>query len=263
MLEPIQEQWDETVKLLNRKTQENIINGLKLEYGEFNFEQKLVNFKALGPKPFSIVAFHNRFLAQARNAFVIGAYYPSLTAACALGERILNHLIINLRDQYKSHVLYKKVYKKESFDDWFFAIDVLRSWEILTVDTVADFMRLCEKRNNSVHFNSATEINDRQLALDAIKDVEQIVQHQFAGFGVLPWLLPGHGECYIKKEWEKRPFVLLAYVPNSTYVGYKHTVEEIIPDWKFSDADDYPNEDVTDQEFLELRRKYQEASRPN
>lgn len=101
-LEPIPEHWEEQVKILHRQNQERTIGRLKAQYGEAGFDQKLANFRELGSMPFSVVAFHNRFQRQARQAFVHGQYYPALTATCALSERVLNHLVIGLRDDYKS-----------------------------------------------------------------------------------------------------------------------------------------------------------------
>jgi hypothetical protein len=250
-LDTIQEHWEEQVKELHRQNQERLIARLRAEFGELAFDAKLANFKELGAKPFSVVAFHNRFLSQARQAFVHCLYYPALTGACALGERILNHLILGLRDSYKSHPLYKKVYRKDSFDYWPLVIDVLSEWGVLTPEATASFRLLNEKRNNALHFNLATEINDRQLALEAIKNVEEVVSHQFSGFGLLPWLLPAPGECYIKREYEPSPFVQLIYLPNCVYLGYKHVVTSVFP-WAFQDFDDYPNQEVSDEEFLAL-----------
>jgi hypothetical protein len=255
-LEPIQEHWEEQVKELHRQNQARTIARLQAEFGEVGFENKLENFKALGAKPFSVVAFHNRFLAQSRHAFVTGQYYPALTGVCALGERILNHLIIGLRDSYRSHPLYKKVYRKESFDYWPFAIDVLSEWGVLTPEAGASFRLLNEKRNNALHFNLTTELNDCQLALEAIQNLEEVVTHQFSGFGTLPWLLPSPGECFIRKDHELSPFVQLVYLPNCVRLGYKHIVTRAFP-WEFHDPDDYPEHELSDEEYLRLRQEFQ------
>ena len=57
--------------------------------------------------------------------------YPALTGACALGERILNYLILNLRDDFHSTPEYKQVYRKDSFDQWDAPINALASWGVL------------------------------------------------------------------------------------------------------------------------------------
>src|SRR3972149_6553409 len=94
-------------------------------------DPKKENFIAIDSKPFSILAFHNRFFEQIRTSFIIGSYYPALTGACALGERILNHLILTLRDDFKNSPEYKKIYRKKSFDDWDVPISILASWGTL------------------------------------------------------------------------------------------------------------------------------------
>jgi hypothetical protein len=229
---------------------------LRAEFGERDFDVKLANFKELGAKPFSIVAFHNLFLAQSRRAFVHGQYYPALTAISALGERILNHLVIGLKDEYKSHSRYKNIYRKNSFDDWTLPIDVLFEWGIFSSEVAASFRALKEKRNNALHFNLSTELNDRELALEAIKNLEEIVSYQFSAFGTLPWLLSVPGECYIKKDYEHLPFVKLVYLPNCTYLGYKYTTIRAFP-WEFQDSSDYLDQDISDEEFLCLRHEFQ------
>lgn len=150
MLEPIQENWNEKVKeqyLINR---EKTIRGLAQQYGESQLDVKVQNFLDLRFKPFSVSAFHNKFLDQIRNSYVIGAYYPALTGACALGERILNHLVLMLRGYHTNTAEYKKVYRKQSFDYWPLAIDTLESWGELLPEAAVKFRELNEKRNRAI-----------------------------------------------------------------------------------------------------------------
>lgn len=255
----IEDHWEEPVKALHRQNCENTINGLKWEFGERNFEQKLENFKAIGSKPFSVVAFHNRFFSQARSAFVNCEYYPALTGVCALGERVLNHLLIGLREKYRWHEHYKRVFRKDSFDYWPLAIDVLTDWGILQPATTESFRRLAEKRNAAIHFNPEADKNDRQLALDAIKNFGEIIACQFSAFGQLPWLLCVLGEMYIAKDWENHPFIEFVYRPNCLYLGYKHQVLSAFP-WCIQEAEDYAEANVSDEEFVLLRTDFQSAA---
>ncbi|OGP50216.1 MAG: hypothetical protein A2Y79_07875 [Deltaproteobacteria bacterium RBG_13_43_22] len=94
LTEPIREEWEESIKAQHRQNRENIVRRLKSEFGKVEIDQKIQNFVDLGTKPVSIIAFHNAFFSQVRSSFVVGSYYPALTGACALGERILNHLIL-------------------------------------------------------------------------------------------------------------------------------------------------------------------------
>src|SRR5690606_10868817 len=129
----------------------------------------------VGPKPLSILAFHNRFLEQIRVAFVVGAYYPALTGACALGERILKYLVLSLRDDFKGSAEYKRVYNKDSFDNWDLALDTLEAWQVLLPEVVKEYRVLRDLRNKAIHFRPEVDRNDRSLALDAIKSLGNIV----------------------------------------------------------------------------------------
>ena len=97
----IQESWNPNAKAMWTTLKKHIGEQLELEYGVLNIEQKRKDFDELGIPPRSIISFHNKFMHQARKAFVFGAYYPALVGACALGERILNHLVLKLRDDFK------------------------------------------------------------------------------------------------------------------------------------------------------------------
>ncbi len=73
------------------------------EFGNAEHERKIADFGGLGAAPWSVIDRHNLFMQQIRDAFALGAYYPSLVGACALGERLLNELVIRLRDCYSEH----------------------------------------------------------------------------------------------------------------------------------------------------------------
>ena len=253
-LKPVQEQWDKKIKEQHRKNQQKTVTGLKIQYGELNIEEKVQNFTDLKLKPFSVAAFHNKFLEQIRNAFVIGSYYPALTSACSLGERILNHMMILFRDYHKNTPEYKKVYRKKSFDFWPLAIDALEKWEVLLPEAASKFRCLNEKRNKAIHFNPETDKNDRGLALQAIHLIQEIVSIQFSSFGNQPWYFCVPGEIYIKKEWESKPIVKHIFIPNSLLVGPKHFIVSLLPKVVVNDKFEYKEKEITDAEFSRLRQ---------
>ena len=197
----IKEEWEENIKKLHYENRKNIEEGLVIQYGISNANIKKQNFIDLGLKPISILAFHNNFFEQIRYSFVVGGYYPALTGACALGERILNHLIIKLRDDYKTKPEYKKIYMKNSFDNWELTIETLKKWSVLLHEVVKKFKELEEMRHKSIHFRPDVDQNDRELALRAIHCLQEIIKNQFSGFGPQPWFITTiPGEIYIKKE---------------------------------------------------------------
>ena len=259
----IKEDWEPQNKSLWQNNKNQIKERLIAEYGAYSAFKKIQNFVDLGSFPFSIIAFHNKFLRQARNAFVIGAYYASLTAACSLGERILNQLILHLRDYYKASPEYKNIYRKESFDNWDLAITTLDAWQVLLPDVVELFQELKEIRHRSIHFNPEIDTNDRELALEAMSKLFKIIQNQFSAFGTQPWFIAGiPGSAYIKKESESFPFVKEIIIPNCYLVGHLHTLENSPKGWVVHDNHVYENREISDQEFAELLKNRGKAPTP-
>lgn len=255
----INKDWEYQVKVIHHKNRSNLIKQLSSEFGDYGFEIKITNFIDFGEIPFSVIAYHNKFLKQIRTAFVISAYYPALTATCTLGERILNYLILGLRESYKSTPEYKLVRTKKSFDNWKKGIDILDKWEIWNEGVKENFTELYNIRNESIHFKQEVEKTDRELALKSINVLKSIIKNQFSAFGNNRWFFSESlSEIFIKKECETHPFIELVYIPNCQYVGYKHKLENN-GRW-FDIVDDYQYEDneISDKKFLKLRKNHKE-----
>jgi hypothetical protein len=246
----IQDDWAPKIKAQWIEPKENIRRGLMFEYGEHEFDTKLQNFIDLGPEPFSVLAYHNHFLHQARTAFVVGSNYPALAGTCALGERILNHLMINLRDNFRSSPHYKHIYRKDSFDDWEKVIAPLKDWGVLLPAVADDFVALAGKRNQAIHFQQELDQDARTPALEAIQLLQGIVKEQFSGIGEQPWFIQGtSGSSFIRREVEAEPFVKLVYIPNSFLVSndcqIHFTSDGILVTDEFRES----SRELTDDEF--------------
>ena len=236
---------------------DNLVNGLKLQFGESNFDEKLKNLLDIDSKPLSVISYHNIFLGQIRNSFITSSYYPALTGSCALGERILNHLLLNLRKDFSGTEEYRKIYKKNSFDNWESVIEIWTSWKIFLPKTTEKFLELKVKRHRSIHFNLDTEINIRQEALEAVLLIQEIINEQFCAFGNRPWFITNiPGEIYIKKDWENNPFIKLVYLPNTLQLGYKHKIESINP-YKINDNFQYEENEISDEEYSKKRVSFE------
>ncbi len=255
----IRAEWEERVKEMHRRNQENLRRNLIDCYGDQEQDRKLRDFIDLGGKPLSILAFHNRFFEQARTAFIMGAYYPALTGTCALGERILNHLILVLREDHKDTPEYKVVYRKDSFDDWEMAITTLVSWDVLLPVVAEKFRFLMDIRHKAIHFRPEVDHNERALALKAIHCLSDIIGSQFGAFGPQPWFIADTpGEAYIKKSWERKPFIQKTYLPNCLLVGPKNRIEAMFPQIIVNDNFEYEAREITDEEFASLRKQRNE-----
>lgn len=256
---PIGENWESRALEQWQKNKTMIIQGLVAQYGPAGQQQKIQNFIDLGPAPFSVVAFHNVFFRQARDAFVMGAYYPALTAICALGERVLNHLVIKLRDDFQGTNEYKRVHRKDSFDDWEHAIGTLEAWKVLLPEAADQFRKLKGIRHRAIHFNPETERGTRAIALDAFKVFHQIVDTQFTAFGNRPWYIPDSaGVTFVRKAAEAEPFVSRVILPSCSLVGPAHRLEHRGDGHVVAlDPTEYPDREVSDEEYVELFKESQ------
>ncbi len=254
------EEWVEEARQLHLKNRERVIAGLARQFGEDRLDRKVEDFVAIGSKPFSILSYHNQFFEQARQSFVIGAYYPALVGACALGERILNHLILDLRDFYRSTPEYKDVYRKKSFDNWQVPINTLEAWQVLLPKAAAAFRALEALRHRSIHFNVSTYATLREDALAAILHMREIIEQQFPAFADRPWFIPGtSGHVFIKRDWETNPFIKTFYLPTCHLVGPYFAIS-FDNGLTVHDHPDYGDGSWTDEEFaltFESRRPEQ------
>lgn len=251
----ISESWHEHENEGLRRRYEKLWQEIGDRYGTDDVDGKAQNLLDIGAQAFSVVAFHNRFYRQIRHAFVVYAYYPALVAACALGERILNHLVLNLRDDFRTHTSYKKVASRDSSNNWDLMIEVLVAWDVLRTEVENQFQRLKAIRHRTLHFEQGLESDDRAQALEAIGCLQSILSLQFGAFGNLPWFIPDTpGSTYISKRWEDKPFIRLVYLPNAPKVGPRHRLDmsEDRTRWIVNDPYEYGEREITDTEFVTL-----------
>lgn len=250
------EHWDEPVKRNHLEHRARAIERLKFEHGERNIDAVVQNTRDLGPKGMSLVTYHNAMHRQARSAFVVGAYYPALVATCALGERILNHLILDLRDSFRSSPHYRKVYNKDSFDNWPRSVEILTDWNVLLPEAAENFLILETLRHRSVHFNHETYTTMREDALLALTLLGKIIARQFGYFGGQPWFIENTpGAQFIKAEYENHPFVRTYLIPASGFVGVNYGIELLGAKWVHLDYEDYGDGSLSDEEFAMAERK--------
>lgn len=249
----IQPGWNESVKAGWVKNKEQVAADLVRDFGERDQEMKVVNFVAIDSAPFSILSYHNVLFHQVRRSFVIGSYYAALVSACALGERMLNHLILDLREQFHATPQYKKVARKESFDNWSAAVETLAAWDVLLPEVAVEFLALAELRNRSIHFNPETYTNLRDDALKATLHLRKIIAVQFGSFTDAPWFIKGTaGHAFIARDWEQKPFVKTFVLPTCQFMGPLFAIKfDAQHRAVFYDKADYGDGDWTDEEFAE------------
>jgi hypothetical protein len=249
----IREEWDERIKQSMKDNKKIIKESLVCEYGIIHCREKEKRFIDIGASPFSFISFHNKFLRQIRSAYVVGSFYPSLTGACALGERILNHLIIELRNDFNKTEEYKRVRKQKSFDNWQLVIDTLEKWGGLLSEVAEMFRELKKIRTEAIHFRPEIEDDEARMALEAILTLSKIITGQFAIIGNQPWFIQSiYSAGYIKKKYESDPFVKRIVLPNCVLVGPYHSVEKEDRGMKIKDDYEYEDREISDDEFARM-----------
>jgi hypothetical protein len=226
---------------------------LTFKYGEFDINNKLTRYLEFDPPNMCIITEYLDLLHAIADSYILGSYYPAITGACSLGERIFNIIIIRLRDYFKSPPFYKDLYAKDSFQDWDKAITVLAQWNVIDSQLEKEYRSLAILRNESIHFGSIGNI--RGSALTALKTVMTITDKLFGWKGDYIFWCPG--ETYVKKQKETEPFIKEFILPNCVLLGYKNKIVQTGTSetnaFTYQDYDDYENTQVSDEEFRRLR----------
>lgn len=252
----IEPTWDREIQEQWNRNQAAVRMELLAEHGTFSGEEKIANYKCLGPAPWSIVYEHSIDLVQVRSAFTHGDYFPALVSACALGERIFNHLLLTLRPDYINHrSTTKRVRSQDTFTDWGVAIDVLHGWTVLDESTRDSFLALEQLRHASVHYDPSVNAIAKEPALQAIQLVQSIVVALFTAAGGPPLYIPGTpGASFFSRAAEDVPLVKRVSLPRSALVSPHHGLRPgQTPAGELSfeviDEADYDPSPLSDSEF--------------
>ncbi|MBI4235472.1 hypothetical protein HY604_04195 [Candidatus Peregrinibacteria bacterium] len=241
------------------KLKEDIKNEIVAQFGSFNATEKMERYLALKPPVLSVVDEHTYLQRDIINAYIAGNFYPALTGACCLGERIFNTIIAKLKNDFKSSAWYKEVYDKDSTDKWDQAIKILHDWGIIDEGLKESYYRLMVLRNDSVHYQKKDQ-DASAMSFESISIVNEIIIKLFAldqnRKNILLYFdVPG--EILIKKSAENDPLVRAFYIPCSTYVGPFYRIEPLNATNRHRLIDlQYEDKEISDDEFVKLRNEY-------
>lgn len=231
---------------------------LAAQYGPLHVNENFDRYMQLEVPDFCVVVEYHDFMRQIADAYVAGFDFPALTGACCLGERIFNMLLLGLRDFYKSTDAYKRLYRKETIDDWDQGIDALAEWGVISGDTLERYRELKKIRHASVHCRPI--VKPREQALSAVQHVLRITDALFGLRSDIFFWAPG--EPYIRSERERDPIVQKFFIPACARVGYKHRIDNENGRWVIRDATDYEDREVDDAEFCRLREEWKRQRPP-
>lgn len=244
--------WEEKIRQQHEQNRAATIEGLRSQYGSADLDTKVEAFQDFGRMPMSVVFEHTPRVWQIRDAYVTGAHYPALTASCAVGEKILNHMVMTLRKHYPNQTKMTSVYEAGSISNWHTAIQALEDWKVLRTGVGTAFRKLSAIRNRALHLDPRKKRDDRSEASSAIQLLKEILESQFGTWGQHEWFIRGTiGMLFISKEWERHPFVASYYLPNTIPVSpYFRMISQPDSLWGVVDRIDLPSADtVTDEVF--------------
>ncbi len=226
---------------------------LKSVFGEHNFPDKLERWLKIEYPPLGLIDEYPEKVQQVINTYSSGYFYPAITSACCLAERILNRLILKTRHHFKSHSRFKQIYMKQSFDNWDQMLDIISDWQLISKTAIDAMQDLKPIRHQSIHYNesynfeSAAPVTINKLIL-AITEIFGVINRTDI---YLVFDIPG--EVWVRSDAETLPFVREFIIPHCYHA---HAVHDI----------DFENNKITeklgkigkltDGEFVELRKAY-------
>ena len=230
---------------------ESIIQGLKQQWGERDFDTKLERFRKLGLSFFGIPDEYYDLLRQIVDAYCCGQFYPAMTGAGALGERILNRLILKTRNYYRTTPEYKTIYRKKSFDQWEKPIEVLETWGVIAPVVADAFRRLKVHRNDSIHYRDGYPFAEN--AKSAVFELFEVINGQFnySKREDLFWVFTVSGEIWLRTDKEDDPFVKEFVLPHCAWLSAycQPTQDGLVM------GEQAPLAPLSDEEFLAARRQ--------
>ena len=211
------------------------------------------------------VSVYQDYLQEAEFCYLIQKPYPAATAAGCIGEMILNDLILRLRDDYRNKwdpEIGTDVFRKDSFQDWPKAVDILRFWNVIDGETKDWFLKLNKKRNELVHHGlglSPAEVDAKALEmLNLINRISDRLFGVYARTDIFFWV---PGEPYVREPMEEDPLVKEFIIPSCLPLSYKHSIE-----WAGGghlEVTDHGKDEkgtCTDDEFVQLREDWRKEN---
>ncbi len=234
------------------------INGLRKQWGDFNFEAKLDRFKRLDLAYLGIPEEYYDLLQPIVSSYYCGYYYPAMTSAGALGERILNRLLLKTRDYFKQSPHYKKIYRKDSFDQWDQPIRILKDWGVISNEVAELFTELKQFRNDAIHYNDSYDFEENSHK--AVKLLVEIIDAQFNYHTRtdLFWVYNVEGEIWLRSEFIENPFVKEFILPHCVLLT-PYCEPSATPPIKGKAV---PVGDLSDEEFIKIRNTKNHPTAP-
>lgn len=224
---------------------------LRRECGSKNFDEKFARWKNIKYPPIGLIEEYPEKIAEIINSYAMANWYPAVTSACCLGERILNRLVLKCRDYFKGHPEYKKIYNKDSFDNWDRMLGLIEDWKLIPPRAIELFGELAPIRNDTVHYNDGY---DFKAVAESV--VNKLIEAVTEVFGVMNrtdiyLVFDVPGEVWVRSAADKTPFVREFVLPHCYHAHAVHEIDSANLRIVEKLGKVGP---LTDAEFVELRK---------
>lgn len=218
-------------------------------HGQIDAENKYARWLEQNSPDICVPVEWHDLLREVESAYIHGDLYPALTSACCLGERILNHLVIGLKDCFKDSPRYKEVHGEKSFQNWEKSIEILSEWNVLNDEQSGLFNDLLKLRNPAIHFGSVEELQENaKTAINLVYSITSKIFGHTSGYFFIC-----SGEIYLKVDEANKPLVKEFIVPHCHLLGFKHRIENRNGQATIVDDEEYSNDVLSDDEFIAQR----------
>jgi len=233
---------------------------LRDELGARDFDLKLERWKNIAYPPLGIIDEYPAKISQIVRTYAMGDAYVAVTSSCCLAERILNRLVLRCRDYFKAHPDYKRIYRKDSFDNWDVMLQLIEEWAVIPTRAIEVFQELKPIRNDTIHYSDGYDFE-----AVAERTVNAIVEAIATVFGVmnrqdLYLVFDVPGEVWVRSTAESLPFVKEFVLP---FCYRAHAVHDVIfVEGKITKIIERLGRvgPLTDAEFVELRKSYRSTA---
>jgi hypothetical protein len=245
---------DSMPNIMQHEGPERLMPFIESMHGAGGIEEKMERWRRVRRAGVWLVDEYDRPFEEVVQSYVQGLFYPAMTGACCIAEHLMNRLVLALKEYHTGSPHYRKVYRKQQkLQDWKLLIRILADWGVFEDTQRAWAEELRGLRNDCVHYmpgydfetgshralELATQLVDSLFSVYERKDIFRVFE------------IPG--EIWVRHDVEELPFVREFVLPSCSRMAAVH---RIMDDDSYSE-DGAPVGELTEQEFIDTRKRYQ------
>lgn len=236
--------------------EEDFKKSMQSVYGAADLDKKLERWANISKTQIWIVDEYNEVIDEIVSSYIAGYYYCATVSACCLTERILNRLVIKLKNYHKESDFYKKIYNwEEKIQNWDLLTKILEDWSVLDEFQITLCKKLHQLRTNTVHYVPGG--NFVKSAEESITAILSLIESLFGVFcrKDIFWIFNIPGEIWVKENVQDLPFVKEFILPACNECASVYQVQDGV-----YIENEAPIGHITEEEFIRVRSERKDSS---